>query len=140
MAALQPPTFEHEGIVYVGVYVSIREWMKWMDKVDEYGANKLKLHEVLHFHKQLCRVWFPGEKRKRWWGGRGESPVWEILEGLPLVVQVDAITSFLVSQAALFGMQVPTVPLFGSEAERKTSGTRPSNRSPSLKKETKLTG
>ena len=143
LEALQPPSFEHEGVVHVGVFVSIREWMFWMGKVDDYANNKLDLDAVLALHADLCGLWFPPPRRERWyqrWFAPGVSPVWLLLEPLPLAIQVDAIKSFLVSQAATFGMAIPKVPPFGSEDQPKTNGTKVSHPTPSLKKETSLSG
>ena len=145
LAALKPPTFDHEGIVYVGVFVSIREWMHWMDVVDRYGQKKLDVNQVLDLHADLCSLWFPPPRREHWWQrwfAPGVSPVWLMLEPLPLSLQVDAITSFLRSQAACFGVTIPepTVPMFGREGHPTTSGTRPSTPNPNLKKERSQTG
>lgn len=144
MAALEPPEFEHEGVVYKGVFVSIREWMYWMGRVDKYAQNKLDVSQVLTLHGDLCGVWFPPPRRKHFWQrwfAPGVSPVWLVLEKLPLAIQVDAITSFLRSQTVAFGLTIPeVVPTFGSEDQPKTNGTKQSTPSPSLTKERVTTG
>jgi len=121
--------------VFVGRFISIREWMHWSDVVSRYGRNELRLDAVLALHRDLCDLWFPAPPRKHWWQqwfAARVSPVWLILEHLPLAVQVEAIASFLNSQAVSFGADpAETVPMFGSEGRVGTSGTKPSTPTPS---------
>ena len=115
-----------------------------MELVDKYAQNKLDVNQVLTLHGDLCPICFPPKRRKHFWQrwfAPGVSPVWLKLESLPLAIQVDAITSFLRSQTAAFGLTIPeVVPTFGSEDQQKTNGTKQSTPSPSLTKETVATG
>ena len=105
LASLEPPTFTHEGVTWTGRFLSIREWMVHQGKADRLEQGLMTLPQILRFHRDLVEVFFPGPKLG-WWRRRGESPIWEAFGHLPLVVQTDAIKSFLRSQAKAFGLKM----------------------------------
>jgi hypothetical protein len=97
--ALSPPVFRHEGREFVGVFLSLPEWIR----MNENAALITSLEDERAYLRRATDAIFPPPPRvkRRWWE-RGPAPppsVAEILDDLPLVIARKLVEGFIASQA-----------------------------------------
>lgn len=119
LEALGHPTFVHEGLTYHGRHISLPEWIRYVGAVDKLQANELGMVRRHVLYRELLNKWFPPPKRRGRWpfrrrgvlyaedetGQMVRSPyraVADIVLGLELAIQNEAMAAFFRSQARAF--------------------------------------
>lgn len=107
LAALEPPSFTHEGKTWQGRHLSILEWTGWMGRMEAFQHRKLGLIGQQHFMRDLADAWFPKPRRQWRTFWKRERSVGDIILTLPPVVQDQVLATFIRSQQRALGPMVP---------------------------------
>ena len=105
LAALNPPSFTHEGTTWEGKHLSILEWAKYLERLGVLGTKRLDLVSQQRLYRDLANAWFK-PARRRWFGAR-ERTVGDVILTLPPAVQDQVMASFIRSQHRALGLMVP---------------------------------
>lgn len=94
VAALEPPTFQVGGQVFVGVLVSADEWWKLQPKMARAAIGESSAREQLELMEEMTNLSFP----RPWWAV-WRRRVWYHVSRLPWAGQLEAVASFTAAQA-----------------------------------------
>lgn len=143
MAAIEPPTFTHNGVTWRGRLLSVPEYIRMEQLIDPIrkGADLLSLQSA---YKEITDYLFPPPTRqtRRFWSfwrtvsvrDTERQSCWDVLSTLPMPVQTEAIKSFIDSLAAASRLEAaPAVPgkVETPPKKRSRTRTRPATAAPS---------
>ena len=123
LEGLEPPAFEHEGVVYMGRHLSVVEWLRQVQALDRLtAANAAKdILAIERGFRYFVRLFFPGE-RAHWWNRYRPSEAERVFFTLALPVQDELLKGFFNSQARALGMTIPTLGTTGSSNPSRKTG------------------
>jgi len=103
LAALDPPAFRHEGVLFEGRHLSLLEWARYMERLAALGSRRMNLAEQQRLYRDLVDAWFP-PPRRRWLSRRPRSAA-DVVLSLPPLVQDQLLSGFITSQHRALGLE-----------------------------------